>query len=391
MFTLRNFFLILNLASLLFISNMAYAAKVIKPQKQNIINDAATPELLTAYSNNKTFFYLSGLYVKPSSDNLKYATFVSGTQPYYQSWHYQAIDPNSHPAFELGINYALPATPYSAAIYWTHINTNDSSYKQASTNTDLSTVEFVGPPFEMSPPVFGIKRVDSRNNFDFNNVLLNVSSLVEYSPHLQARFFGGIAILNLNQTLTTTFSDYAGSPATAYSYALPPDPLFSFQLQNVSKYLGAGPDVGLSIRYEMASHFGFLGQFLGLLTAGTIKTVDNFTSTSTRLTNLGIAISHQQITAPDATQIVFGGDGKLGMFYHYQSMRAVDVTIEAGYRMAGYLNAISTVDPNTLVQPGTVFVTPEFSTGTMAIVSTNAKSHPFNFNGPFLNLIIAIN
>jgi hypothetical protein len=347
-------------------------------------------KLLSESENNKSSFYFGLLYIKPNSNNLKYATFVSGTQPYYQSWHYQEINPNYHPAFEAGISYAIPHTSYSATASWTHLNSNDTAYKQASTSTDLTTVEFVGPPYEMSPPVFGIKRVDSKVNFAFDNVLFNLSKLVEFEPGLQTRFFGGLDLLNLNQNVTTTFSNYAGSPPTPYSYPLAPDPSFSFQTENVSKYFGVGPDLGMSLRYKTKSGFGIMGEFMGLLTAGTIKAQDNFTSTSARLTTLGIGTSHQQITTPDSTQIVLGADGKLGVFYNYQGKNIPDITIEAGYRMATYVNAISTISPNTLVQPGTVIVTPEFATGTMAIVSTNASSRPFNFNGPFLNIKIAI-
>lgn len=393
-------FLSINLTSLLIYSSWGHAATISTLQNQPISSDLPASTLYTAMNNNKSFFYISLLYIKPNSDNLKYATFVSGTQPYYQSWHYQAIDPSYHAAFDLGFNYAIPCTSYSTAIYWTHLNSNDADFKQANTNTDLTTVEFVGPPFEMSPPVFGIKRGDSTVNFAFDNMLLNVSKLFEYDPQIQAPFFsgshvqarisGGLSLLKLNQTMNTTFSDYAGSPATPYSYPLPPDPSFSFELENVSRYLGLGPDLGLSVAYKTASGFGIMGELLGTLTVGTIKTQDNFTSTSSRLTQLGIGISHQQITAPNATQVVMGTDGKLGVFYDYQGTFLPNLTIELGYRMAMFLNAISTVNPNTLVQPGTVIITPEFSTGTMAIVSTDARSRPFSFNGPFLDVKIDI-
>jgi hypothetical protein len=339
---------------------------------------------------NKSSFNVALLYLKPYSTDLKYATFVSGIQPYYQSWHYQEINPAYHPAFEIGLTYAIPHTMYSASVNWLHLNSNDSSYKQAATGTNLTTVEFVGPPYEMSPPVFGIKRVDSRVNFNFDSILLNAAKIFEFDSHVQAKIFGGVSLLKLNQTINTTFSDYAGSPATPYSYPLPPDPSFSFNTQNVSKYFGAGPDLGLSLRFKTDSGFGVMGEFLGMLTAGTIQAQDNFTSTSSRLTLLGIGISQQQITTPNATQVVMGADGKLGIFYTYQGKNIPEFTIEAGYRIASYLNAISTINPNTLVQPGTVIVTPEFATGTMAIVSTNASSRPFNFNGPFINFKIAI-
>ncbi len=358
----------------------------------NIKNQKPSQDLLSGkmvkkeQTNNKSGFYAGLLFIQPSSDNLKYATFVSGTQPYYQSWHYQAINPDYSPAFELGFNYAIPQTLYGAAVNWIHLNSSDSSFKQASRNTDLTTVEFVAPPYEMSPPVFGIKRADSTVDFDFDGVLLNAEKLVVYSPHLQARFFGGLNILRLDQKVTTTFSDYAGTPPTPYSYPLPPDPSFSFKTENVSEYLGAGPDLGLNIQYQLDSGFGVIGQFLGSLTVGVIKAQDNFTSTSARLTALGIGTSHQKITAPNATQVVPGVDGKLGLFYNYIGKDLPHINIEAGYRVAAYLNAISTVSPNTLVQPGTVIVTPEFSTGTMAIVSTDARSRPFYFNGPYINL-----
>jgi hypothetical protein len=378
----RQRFLTVSLANLLLcFASVGHAADTSLSTK--LFNDSES-------NINKTSFYIGLLYIKPYSNDLKYATFVAGTQPYYQSWHYQEINPSYHATFEMGFNYAIPHTSYSASIDWTHLYSNDSSSKQASTNTDIATVEFVGPPYEMSPPVFGIKRVDSQVNFNFDNILLNGSKIVEFDSHIQARFFGGIDLLKLNQTINTTFSDYAGSPPTPYSYPLPADPSFSFQTQNVSKYFGAGPDLGVSLRYTMSSGFGVMGEFMGMLTAGTIQAQDNFTSTSARLTSLGISTSQQQITAPNATQIVLGADSKLGVFYTYQGKNIPEVTIEAGYRMASFLNAISTVNPNTLVQPGTVISTPEFATGTMAIVSTNATTHPFNFNGPFLNIKIAI-
>jgi len=385
----KRILLNMNMASMLLCySAMGITATTpdIKPQK--ISDKTSIHKEKTGRS--KTDFYVGLLYIKPYSDNLKYATFVSGTQPYYQSWHYQAIDPDYSPAFELGFNYAVPQTPYDAAVDWIHLDSSDTSFKQASRNTDLMTVEFVAPPYEMSPPVFGIKRVNSKVKFEFDGILVNAVKSVTYGQHVQAKFFGGLNILRLNQRVTTIFSDYAGSPGTPYSYPLPPDPSFSFKTETVSEYLGAGPDVGVNVQYKMDSGFGILGQFLGSLTVGRIKTQDNFTSTSARLTTLGIGTSRQYITAPNATQVVPGADGKLGLFYNYQKNSSLDLTIEAGYRIAAYLNAISTVNPGTLVQPGTVFVTPEFSTGTMAIVSTEATSRPFNFNGPYINLKMAM-
>ncbi len=339
-------------------------------------------------------FYAGLLFLQPQSDNLKYATFVAGTQPYYQSWHYLAINPSYSPAFELGMNAFFSNDQYgvsNAALNWLHLGSHDTSFKQATRNTDLQTVQFVGPVYEMSPPVFSIKRVNSRVDFGFDSILMNVVKRFEVSKRLQANVFGGLNVLRITQTLSIIFSDNAGSPATDYSYALEPDPSFSFKTENVSKYWGVGPDLGLDIWYKLyqdtsENSFGGVGRILGSLTVGSISAQDNFTSTSQRLTALGIGTSHQEITAPNASQVVPGFDGKLGVYYNYHGKNLPEITLEAGYRVAAYLNAISTISPNTLVQPGTFRATPEFATGTMAIVSTDARSRPFNFNGPYFNL-----
>ncbi len=183
--------------------------------------------------------YAEALFIKPTSDNLKYAVFVSGTQPYYQSWHYQAIKPDYTPAFEIGLNAFFsnqtPGLSHLAA-NWIHLDSHDTGAKQASQNTDLETIEFVGPVYEMSPPVFAIKRVNSQVDFGFDSILLNLNKQFEVGTRLKGNFFGGVNILHVAQTLTIIFSDNVGVPGTAYSYALPPDPSFSFKTQNISNY-----------------------------------------------------------------------------------------------------------------------------------------------------------
>ncbi len=339
---------------------------------------------------NRSNAHLSFLYMKPGSSNLVYAYWVAGIQPYYQSWHAQMLQPQNSPGYDVGISYALGQTDYSTKTDWMHINTRDNAGKQATQNTDLSTLEFVGPPFEMSPPVFGIKKVDSTVNFNFDSVDLNISKLFEITPGLQANFFGGLNILHVGQTISTTFSQQAGVPATSYSYALDADPAYSFQLKSQSKYVGAGPDLGLNLEYAVINGFGLIGEASGSLTTGTTTTQEQFTSTSQRLTAIGIGISHQAITTPNKTQIVPGFDGKLGVFYRYTGTKIARLTIEGGYRMLNYLNAITTIRPSTLVQPGTTVATPEFSTGTMAIVSVQKEDSPFNLNGPYVDLKIAM-
>lgn len=349
------------------------------------------PTCRNIFCNSKISFHINALFLNPDSNNLKYAVFVSGDQPLHQSWHNQAIKPNYSPAFEAGLLVGLPQSDYDISLDWLYLNTNDSDSKQASERVDPLTVEFVAPSYDVGPAVFGIKRADSTVNFNFNSVLLNVGRVFDYCPNVHVRIFGGVHVLRINQTLTTTFSDYAGSPPIlTQAYGLPPDPLFNFKTQNTSRYLGAGPDLGINVQYKAFNGFGITGQFLGSLTAGSIRTNDAFTSTSSQLMAQGIAVSQQSITAPNRVQVVPGYDAKAGLFYNYCWCHFGDLMVEAGYRFAYYANAISVVNPGTLVQAELDTRQPEFVTGTMAINSTDARYSPFSLNGPYINLTLTL-
>lgn len=333
-------------------------------------------------------FYASLLYLQPKSSNLKYAVFVSGNQPFSQSWHYQAVNPAYSPGFELGLNYRFPQSMYSASIDWLHLNTHDSSSKQASTNTDLTTVQFVAPAYDVGPAVFGIKKGASTAKFDFDSIELNVGKQFNFAPFFQAKLFGGINILRIHQTITTTFSDYAGTPPTTITYGLPPDPFFNFQTKNTSRYLGAGPDLGINAQFKSCYGFGVMGELVGTVTAGTIKVEDDFDSSSRLLILAGLNPSHQEITSPNMTQIVPGVHAKLGLTYNWLWRNTLDLSLEAGYRIAYYIDAISDVNPATLVQAGFSVLTPEFATGTMAIQSTDTRDRPFGYQGPYVTFTV---
>ena len=355
-------------------------------------SSSAIAELLKEPSTqNELNVYGELLYLQPTSGNLKYAVLVSGAPPYQQSWHNQTLNPTFSPAFQVGLNYYFSEKNVQASIDWLELRTNDSSFKQGSHNPSFYTLEFVAPPFEVGPPSYGIKRADSNVTFSFDKIDLNFGKIFEYNSNLRAHLFGGVDIVRINQTLTTVFSDYAGALPTPYSYGLPPDPNYSFKLKNTSTYIGAGPDVGLNVEYNVYKGIGCIGQLMGALTAGSISVADDFTSTSTRLDQQGYSPSHQEITAPNATQIVPGFDGKLGIFYDYTGQQIAKLRIEAGYRVGSFNNAISEVKPSTLVQAGTNFETPNFATGTMAIDSTTSQNMNFGYNGPYVDFKVAFN
>lgn len=331
----------------------------------------------------------SWLYLKPMSNNHTYAYYVAGEQPYSQSWHAQSVNPSYSSAFELDFFYHFPESLLNANVDWIHLDTSDSASKRGNQSTDFATVAFVGPTFNMGPQVFGIRRADAELRYDYDDVAINLEKIFVLSEEwLSAKIMGGVNSLYLRQSLSTTFSDFVGA-TTPLTFPLPADPNFSFNIHSVSKFMGAGPDLGLHGQLNLFKGLSIIGTGFVSLNVGSTSVQENFQSTSTELINNGIAISKQQITTPNKTQVVPGFDGKLGLMYQIKNKWISDFRVEGGYRVITYMNAISTTTPQTMVDTGTGNL-PNFSTGTMGIVSAAQQDRPFNLNGPYLALRLSV-
>lgn len=336
-------------------------------------------------------FEVSGawLYLKPMSNNHTYAYYVAGTQPFSQSWHAQSVNPSYSSAFELGLLYHFPESSLNTSVDWIHLDTSDSANKLGNQSTNFATVAFVGPTFNMGPQVFGIRRADAELKYNYDDVAINIEKLFVLSEEwLSVKIMAGVNILYLRQSLSTTFGDFVGA-TTPLTFPLPADPNFSFNIHSISKFTGAGPDLGLHGQLKIFKGLSIIGSASGSLNVGTTSVQENFESTSTELMQNGIAVSKQQITTPDKTQVVPGVDCKLALMYQIKNQWTSDFRVEGGYRVITYMNAISTTAPQTMVDTGTGNL-PNFSTGTMGIVSADQQDRPFNLNGPYVALKLSV-
>jgi hypothetical protein len=337
-------------------------------------------------------FHASILYLQPTNNDLKYAVFVFNTQPYSQDWAYQILNPSYSPAFDIVAGYAFKHSPYRVSVDWLHFHSSDSSSKQANPIVSLANVQFVAPPYDVGPAVFGIKHASSSVVFNANDVGVHAARAFEFDDGMfQMSLFGGVNFLHVKQDTSTTFSDYPGALPTSVTYATAPDPIYSFRTDNKSQYVGAGPDFGINVLFKMKYGFSLVTQAQAMLTAGNMSARDNFTSVSTRLKAVGIPQSQQYISSPNRTQVVPGFDTKLGLQYQFTSNNQYHVMIEGGYRVAEFVNAITAISPGSLVQVGQNIATPEFATGTMAIQSTDTRQSTLGLNGLYLDIKLEIN
>ncbi|MDR3501194.1 MAG: Lpg1974 family pore-forming outer membrane protein [Legionella sp.] len=330
------------------------------------------------------------LYLKPMSNNHTYAYYVAGQQPFYQSWHAQSINPSYASSFELGVVYHIKESTFTGSVDWIHLASNDSASKQGNQTTDFTHVAFVGPPFDMGPQVFGIRQADAKLKYNYDNVAINLEKVFSLSDGwLSAKVMAGVNILYLQQDMSTTFSDFVGA-TTPLTSPLSADPNFLFNVHSTSTFTGAGPDLGLNSQLALFNGLSIVGAAFGSLNVGTVSIQEKFSATSTPLRQNGIGLSQQQITTPNKTQVVPGFDGKLGLMYRIKTQQLPNFSVEGGYRVIAYMNAISTTTPQTLVQTGTTPGLPDISTGTMGIISASQQDRPFNLNGPYVALKLSV-
>src|SRR5437870_13498069 len=100
---------------------ITYLKKVLLP----LVLLNATIVCASETNKNPVAIDLAWLYLKPMSNNYTYAYYVAGTQPYYQNWHAQVVNPGYTSAFELGLRYAIKENQLTLFIDWLHLQSSD--------------------------------------------------------------------------------------------------------------------------------------------------------------------------------------------------------------------------------------------------------------------------
>lgn len=332
-------------------------------------------------------FGLTGLAFLPSGGNLDYAVSVAGRQPVEQSWTYHSVDPSLSPGWDLVLGYRFAQSENSIVADWLHLQSADGDLYQVSDPTAIgANVQFVAPPYDVGPAVFAIKAARSTARFGLDDVGLNGRHRFTITPKFHVDLLYGAKFLRIVQTVKTTFSDNQGYPAIpGLTLPVPADPNWYFTTTNTSNFLGAGPDIGVDLNYQLGDGFGVRAKTTATAAIGRVTRQDDFNSRATDPISRELKYNNQFLSAPNSTRVVPGLDAQVGVNYTHTMNNDDSVTVELGYRGAAYVNSISSVQPSSLVQRGTTAV-PEFVTGVMAINSTSITDSTFSFNGPYLTL-----
>jgi len=258
-------------------------------------------------------FTLEGLFLRSTNSDLEYQQ----TNDINGNTQSHTLTPGYGLGFGVGMGYVFPESGNDVQINWQHFN--------HSTTTD--------------PVGDASSSKSSDGTFKFDTIDLDVGQYLDIGTRFQTRLFAGLRYAALKQDVSNTTL----TAATDFSDAS------SSVEDNVSKFTGIGPRLGVDATYHINNSFGVVSHLATGLLIGNV----DYDQTTTATTG------NSTITTDTQTRVVPEFDAKLGFDYTVPFKdQASNMTVEAGYQVTQYVDAIDSQN----------------STGGIG------------FNGPYLNL-----
>lgn len=296
-------------------------------------------------------FNVTGLYLRPTQNNLDYATVLT-----VGNTNNVSVNPEYNLGFGLGIGYVFPNSGNDVRLNWTHFSSKDTN--------SVSTQIAAGAPIIYVPYNFAylanITNASGSTKFKYDAIDLVGGHFVNFGARLQVRIFGGLRYASLENDFTQFYANQIGVVGG-----------YGITFGNVSKFNGIGPLFGVDMAYHLGNHFGIVGQVAGSLLIGSVKSNINFIQNLTL--NNNTTTSTFTITSNNVNRVVPGVDAKLGVDYSYPlcigSVFSV-FTAELGYQGTYYVNAFDQLQ--------------------LGLGAVNRIVDSIGFNGPYLSLNLKV-
>lgn len=317
-------------------------------------------------SNDCVTYEVSGgpVLLQPNTSNLYYGAVAHPIPLPSPHWESLEILPDYHFGFEVGVKACFDRINARLQLDWERMHSSDSASKNVPNNV------MVGPYFNIGPDADHYKMAEGHVHHQFDAVNLNFSKQCICCGDFQADFFAGVAFTRIKQTLKSHFSNV--------------EETITRQVEAPTQFMGAGPQFGVDFAYNFCRGFSLTGETSLAMLMGVVKNSTTFLSNSPLLIGLGITPPNKQTTSvPDRTQLVPGYYGKLGLSYTTCCKGHV-TTINLGYQVQAYINAIQSVDMSDEVE------VPPFASevGVFALGFQRTVSN-FLLTGPYFNLDIS--
>uniref|UniRef100_Q07PC6 Porin n=1 Tax=Rhodopseudomonas palustris (strain BisA53) TaxID=316055 RepID=Q07PC6_RHOP5 len=267
-------------------------------------------------------------FLQSAAGNLEYATLINPLPAVSPHWNNQALAPGFDPAFEVGARYIAGANDF--ALRWSHLDSTTNASFEATPD------QMVGPPYLIGPESGLYKRGRGTVQSQFDSVKLDVGHTFCVDCDFQLRAFGGVEVARIGQTLTGTAESRDLAASSAYT--------------NNSRFIGAGPRVGVKGQYALGS-FDFAGEIAGAALIGTTRSRVDYLTVNPNLAQP----TEQYLQSPDATRVIPAIDARVSTAYNFAPTAYGLFKLEVGYQAAVYFDAVGeyavTQVPTSLVLP----------------------------------------
>lgn len=361
----------------------AYCAAILFPalsfaafqqkSKQEMEHQKITSPVLV---NSPDFTYdirFAGLALVPYANNSDYAAealpfnYGDAEPALSPSWSIQEISPQFHFGFDLAFMGFFHSIGSSLMINWEYYHSPNDTDSDSVSSTDM-----IGPFFEIGPDASAYKSAKGKARYHFDEINLDYGTFVQFGSLLQTNLFAGVGLARIVQYRYTTFSN--PGETTVRSIRVP------------SKYLGAGPQLGVDFRYKIYHGFELVGNSRASIFIGSFDNYTRYSTASTDLVDLGDESPNIQTTSvQDKSGMVPGFEGKLGLAYEYLFKGNYWLKVEAGYQAQVYINAIRSIDMGSEVALSTAGSIGSATTGVYARTFERTVSD-FGLAGPYASI-----
>ncbi|HVV67865.1 MAG TPA: Lpg1974 family pore-forming outer membrane protein [Gammaproteobacteria bacterium] len=320
---------------------------------------------------------LEGLLVRPDVINSDYATLQDidldrGRRDHFNfsdNRSVQNVNPSYDFGFRVGLGYIFPDSGNDVQLSWTHFQDTNTNSTGIGDNEVLVTgagVPLINPNI-FGDEIFGDASANTSLKNQFDAVDLTVGQYVNIGTRLQTRLFGGLRYAYVQQNQTSNYGAF-------YQRENRDDPFLVYGERDTfnSKFNGLGPRLGFQAAYNVWDCFGVTGSVAGSLLVGKVKSSSD--------TDIVVDVEDRRRDEPfsfdinsssNVWRVVPELDARLGLNYTWTVGTNSALTLEGGYQVTQYFNAVDKLHNNVSVLNG---------------VNTTRETSDVGFDGPYLSL-----
>lgn len=319
--------------------------------------------------------YFEALFLQPTALNTHYYAQADGVtkagntvdEIISPNWYIDDVNTKYTFSFIVGMDYFISCRNSSLSLDWQHFNSHDSS------SNSVIKDYMVGPFFDIGPDAAVYKIAKGKVKYDLDLVNLAGNFYVQYGRFLQSKMYVGLSFLNFKQELSSEyFSENMKTIRT---------------IESPSKFIGAGPQMGLAFSYDLVKCISMFGKLDTTLFAGSFKNHTEYNSYDPDLqNNLQVSNPNKQSTkVNDRNGFIPAFSSKIGLGYQLQFANRSEVEINAGWQAQVYLDLIQSTDTNSQV----LDIEPSVSPVGVYVRTFKRTISNFALMGPFVNLAVS--